>query len=82
MVVKPEVSRDVVSMGLQAMGAIVDDCIAYRTVAETEDPTGAVARLREEGADLITFTSASTAEHFSHWACRGRRTAWRAASVR
>ena len=64
MVVKPEQSRDVVSMGLQAMGAIVDDCIAYRTVAETEDPTGAVARLREEGADLITFTSASTAEHF------------------
>lgn len=64
MVVKPEVSRDVVSMGLQAMGAIVDDCIAYRTVAETEDPTGAVARLREDGADVITFTSASTAEHF------------------
>jgi uroporphyrinogen III methyltransferase/synthase len=64
MVVKPEVSRDVVSMGLQAMGAIVDDCIAYRTVAETEDPTGAVARLREEGADIVTFTSASTAEHF------------------
>lgn len=64
MVIKPEVSRDVISTGLQDMGAIVDDCIAYRTVAETEDPTGAVARLREEGADVITFTSASTAEHF------------------
>jgi uroporphyrinogen III methyltransferase / synthase len=64
LVVKPEVSRDVVSTGLQAMGAIVDDCIAYRTVAETEDPTGAVALLREQGADLITFTSASTAQHF------------------
>ena len=64
MVVKPEVSRDIVSTGLQEMGAIVDDCIAYRTVAETEDPTGAVARLREDGADVITFTSASTAEHF------------------
>jgi uroporphyrinogen III methyltransferase/synthase len=64
MVVKPEQSRDVVSTGLQAMGAIVDDCIAYRTVAEIEDPTGAVAKLREQGADVITFTSASTAEHY------------------
>ena len=64
MVIKPEQSRDVVSTGLQAMGAIVDDCIAYRTIAETEDPTGAVAKLREQGADVITFTSASTAEHY------------------
>jgi uroporphyrinogen III methyltransferase/synthase len=64
MVVKPEQSRDVVSTGLQAMGAIVDDCIAYRTVAQIEDPTGAVAKLREQGADVITFTSASTAEHY------------------
>ena len=31
---------------------------------ETEDPTGAKARLAEQGADLITFTSSSTADHF------------------
>jgi uroporphyrinogen III methyltransferase/synthase len=42
----------------------VDNCVAYQTVAETEDSTGARARLMEEGADLITFTSSSTAEHF------------------
>jgi uroporphyrinogen III methyltransferase/synthase len=62
--VKAAESRDIVGDGLTKLGAIVDDCIAYRTVAETEDPTGARARLEEEGADLITFTSSSTVDHF------------------
>jgi uroporphyrinogen III methyltransferase/synthase len=62
--VKAEESRDVIYDGLVKLGAIVDECIAYRTVPETEDPTGAAARLREEGADLITFTSSSTVDHF------------------
>ena len=62
--VKAEETRDVISKELMAMGAIIDECIAYRTVAETEDPTGAAARLREDGADVITFTSSSTADHF------------------
>ena len=44
--------------------AIVDECIAYNTVPETEDPTGARERLSAEGADLITFTSSSTVHHF------------------
>jgi uroporphyrinogen III methyltransferase/synthase len=62
--VKAAESREVVGDGLVALGSIVDECIAYRTVPETEDPTGAKARLAEEGADLITFTSGSTADHF------------------
>jgi uroporphyrinogen III methyltransferase/synthase len=62
--VKAAETRDVVGEGLTALGAIVDNCIAYQTVAETQDPTGARARLAAEGADLITFTSSSTAEHF------------------
>jgi uroporphyrinogen III methyltransferase/synthase len=62
--VKAAESRDIVGDGLTKLGAIVDDCIAYRTVAETEDPTGARARLEEQGADLITFTSSSTVDHF------------------
>jgi uroporphyrinogen III methyltransferase/synthase len=62
--VKAAESRDVIYDGLTRLGAIVDECIAYRTVPETEDPTGAKARLAEEGADLITFTSSSTVEHF------------------
>ncbi|MES2995429.1 MAG: uroporphyrinogen-III C-methyltransferase [Verrucomicrobiota bacterium] len=57
-------SRDVVGEGLSQLGAIVDECIAYRTVAETEDITGTQRILAEHGADLITFTSASTVDHF------------------
>jgi hypothetical protein len=51
---------------LEKQGAIVDEAIAYRTVAETEDsqPARASASASEEGADVITFTSASTVEHF------------------
>lgn len=62
--VKAEESREVVGEGLAALGAIVDECIAYRTVPETEDPSGAKAKLAEEGADMITFTSGSTVDHF------------------
>jgi uroporphyrinogen III methyltransferase/synthase len=62
--VKAAESRDVIYDGLTKLGAIVDECIAYRTVPETADPTGAKARLAEQGADLITFTSASTVDHF------------------
>jgi uroporphyrinogen III methyltransferase / synthase len=49
---------------LEKLGAIVDDIAIYHTVAETEDRSGAVASLRECGADWITFTSGSTVEHF------------------
>lgn len=62
--VKAAEVRDVVTEGLTELGAIVDECIAYQTVAETEDPTGARAQLADEGADWITFTSASTVENF------------------
>ncbi len=57
-------ARDVIFDGLTALGAIVDECVAYKTVPETDDPTGAAARLKEEGADLVTFTSASTVDNF------------------
>lgn len=49
---------------LEAAGAIIDDIPIYQTVAETEDLSGAGARLLEAGADWITFTSGSTVEHF------------------
>lgn len=47
---------------LEDKGAIVDDIACYRTVAETEDVSGAAAQLSEHGADWITFTSGSTVE--------------------
>jgi len=49
---------------LEDRGAIVDDVACYRTVPETDDLTGAAARLLEESADWITFTSSSTVENF------------------
>ncbi len=49
---------------LEAAGAIVDDIPVYETVAETSDRLGAGAQFEEGGADWLTFTSASTVEHF------------------
>lgn len=49
---------------LQKLGAIVDDIPVYATVAETQGFPVVEARLREAGADWITFTSGSTVEHF------------------
>ena len=49
---------------LEELGAIVDDVPVYKTVPETADLTGAVARFLEGGADWITFTSSSTVENF------------------
>lgn len=62
--VHSEKGRDIVYKELMKRQAIVDECIAYNTVPETEDPTGARGRLAAEGADLITFTSSSTVHHF------------------
>src|SRR6266700_3460495 len=64
LLVRAEKTRDVLPRGLSALGAIVDQAFAYRTVPETRDTTGARRQLAKEGADLITFTSSSTVENF------------------
>lgn len=61
---RAEKARDVLPQELTKLGAIVDEAVAYRTVPETEDQSGARARFEKEGADLITFTSSSTVENF------------------
>ncbi len=61
---RAEQSRDVLPKELARLGAIVDEAVAYRTVPETDDLTGGLARFKAEGADLITFTSSSTVENF------------------
>ena len=61
---RAEVANPDLPRALEKLGAIVDDVACYRTVAETEDRTGAAATLLENGADWITFTSGSTVEHF------------------
>lgn len=62
--VHSEQSRDVIYKELMKRQAIVDECLAYQTVPETEDVTGARARFAAEGADIITFTSSGTVKHF------------------
>jgi uroporphyrinogen III methyltransferase/synthase len=64
LIARAEQARDVLPDRLAKMGAIVDVAPVYRTVPETEDVSGGIARFRDEGADLITFTSSSTAENF------------------
>ena len=64
LLVHAEKARDLLARELSALGAIVDEGLAYRTVPETRDTTGARRRLLDEGADLITFTSSSTVENF------------------
>ncbi len=61
--VKAEQTREVISNELTGMGAIVDEAIAYRTVPEDADHE-AIQRFKNEGAEVITFTSSSTVEHF------------------
>lgn len=62
--VRPKNARSVITDGLNEQRAIVDECVAYSIEAETSDPTGAAERFRSEGADLVTFTSSSTARFF------------------
>ena len=64
LIARAEQARDVLPKELTKLGAIVDIGVAYRTVPETNDVSGGLARFREEGADLITFTSSSTVENF------------------
>ena len=64
LLVRAEKARDVLPKELSALGAIVDEALAYRTVPETRDISGARRQLAKEGADLITFTSSSTVENF------------------
>jgi len=62
--VRAEEARPELAEFFQREGAILDEAIVYRTVPETSDVTGAARILEDEGADVITFTSASTVDHF------------------
>jgi uroporphyrinogen III methyltransferase/synthase len=64
LVVRAKKARGVLPKELSALGAIVDEAFAYRTVPETRDTSGARQQLAKDGADLITFTSSSTVENF------------------
>lgn len=60
-------AREALAVELENLGAIVDDVPVYQTVGVTEDMAGGWKRFTEEGADLVTFTSGSTAQHFKNY---------------
>jgi len=64
LMLRAQVANPELPKTLEEMGAIVDDVAVYKTEPETDDRNGAAARLLEEGADWITFTSSSTVENF------------------
>jgi uroporphyrinogen III methyltransferase/synthase len=64
LLLRAEVANPELPKLLEEQGAIVDDVAVYQTVPETEDLTGAAARLREDGADWLTFASSSAVENF------------------
>lgn len=64
LLMRAEVANPDLPKQLEDLGAIVDDVACYKTVPETDDPTGGAAVLAEDGADWITFTSSSTVENF------------------
>jgi uroporphyrinogen III methyltransferase/synthase len=58
-------ARDVLAPGLRALGFVVDEIEAYRTVpARASDGAGPDALDRAAGADVITFTSPSTVDAY------------------
>jgi uroporphyrinogen-III synthase/uroporphyrinogen III methyltransferase/synthase len=57
---RAEVVRDVLAPGLRAKGWLVDEVVAYRTVAGRPDPAALVAA---RGADAFVFSSPSTVRH-------------------
>jgi len=58
-----DLARAVVGRELRALGASVDEVVAYRTVAAAPDPA-ALAELGR-GVDAVLFTSPSTARNFA-----------------
>ena len=61
---RAQVANPDLPVELEKLQAIVDDIPVYKTVPEMDDRNGAVARMDEEGAQWITFTSSSTVENF------------------
>jgi uroporphyrinogen III methyltransferase/synthase len=59
-----EGARDVLPRGLEAMGATVDRATLYRSVADGADAGPLREKLLADGADLVTFTSASSVRAF------------------
>jgi len=74
-----EGARETLQVGLNELGATVERVDLYRSVPDGTGATALRARLETEGADLVTFTSASSVTHFVD--AVGRDAARRAAAA-
>jgi uroporphyrinogen III methyltransferase/synthase len=62
--VAAEGARETLRDGLDDLGAVVDHVVAYRSVPDGAGAEQLRQRLLEDGADLVTFTSASSVNAF------------------
>ncbi|RFU71557.1 uroporphyrinogen-III synthase [Peribacillus saganii] len=62
--VKGNLSRDIITASLTQAGFFCEDMIIYRTVLPEGSKAKLVTLLRNCEADVVTFTSSSTVEHF------------------
>jgi uroporphyrinogen III methyltransferase/synthase len=59
-----EGARDTLQLGLQELGAIVERVDLYRSVLDGSGAEQLKERMSRDGADLVTFTSASSVTNF------------------
>jgi uroporphyrinogen III methyltransferase/synthase len=59
-----EGARETLQLGLQELGAVVERVNLYRSVLDGTGADELRTRLYDEGADLVTFTSASSVTNF------------------
>jgi uroporphyrinogen III methyltransferase/synthase len=62
--VAAEGARETLQDGLDELGAVVDHVVAYRSVPDGAGAEQLRQRLLDDGADLVTFTSASSVNAF------------------
>jgi uroporphyrinogen III methyltransferase/synthase len=59
-----EGARDALQLGLEELGAVVERVDLYRSVLDGAGASQLREHLDRDGADLVTFTSASSVRHF------------------
>ena len=68
---RAEGAREVLAEGLRAKGASVEEIVAYRTRVPRESAERARRLLRDDGVDVVTFTSSSTARNLAELVGKG-----------
>ncbi|PLS16883.1 uroporphyrinogen-III synthase [Bacillus sp. M6-12] len=61
---KGNLSRDIISASLTNAGVYCEDLTIYRTIMPEDSKAKLASVLKNDEADVVTFTSSSTVEHF------------------